>query len=298
MLNEQLLSYNSTPIVPVVKYAGFWIRAVAGTLDLIIFAIFWTFIFVISSVAFIFTAATIHLFFFSSFLIVFFIFGYSVFMITKYQATLGQMTMGLRVERTNGDRITLGYACLRELLGKLVLTITLGIGFLMVVWIQKKQGLNDKIADTVVIEKDPSKSKTIRMVFGIITMSILLIFLGLFLAPSFSNDLHAKDGSEYEALKKSIFTSLALDGRYCSSDEENGGCSGFCKREDGFGSTLMKKTLISPVCNDNAKWWVASEFLGKGRYICSDSRGIFITIDHSISTNETSCGVVSTSTQQ
>jgi uncharacterized RDD family membrane protein YckC len=47
--------------------------------------------------------------------------------------------------------MTYGRAALREILGKFVSGITLGIGYLMVAFDAHKQGLHDKIADTCVI---------------------------------------------------------------------------------------------------------------------------------------------------
>jgi uncharacterized RDD family membrane protein YckC len=41
---------------------------------------------------------------------------------------------------------------LREIIGKIVSSIILFIGYLMILWDGKKQGLHDKIAGTVVIK--------------------------------------------------------------------------------------------------------------------------------------------------
>ena len=64
--------------------------------------------------------------------------------------TLGKMALGLKVVRTDGSPISLGRAILRYI-GYLVSTIIIFIGFLMVAWDGRKQGLHDKIADTLVI---------------------------------------------------------------------------------------------------------------------------------------------------
>ncbi len=45
-----------------------------------------------------------------------------------------------------------GRAAKREILGKFVSSILLGIGYLMVAFDSQKQGLHDKIADTYVIK--------------------------------------------------------------------------------------------------------------------------------------------------
>jgi uncharacterized RDD family membrane protein YckC len=62
------------------------------------------------------------------------------------------MALRIKVIRTNGMEIGYGKAALREVLGKFVSGILLGIGYLMVAFDLQKQGLHDKIADTYVIK--------------------------------------------------------------------------------------------------------------------------------------------------
>lgn len=71
---------------------------------------------------------------------------------SKYQATVGKRLLGLRVATTNGERITFVRATARYY-SKLLSRIMLMIGFLMIPFTKKKQGLHDKIASTVVIVK-------------------------------------------------------------------------------------------------------------------------------------------------
>jgi uncharacterized RDD family membrane protein YckC len=70
------------------------------------------------------------------------------------QATLGKMALGLRVTNMEGHRITFGRATGRHF-AKLLSTLILLIGFLMVAWTPKKQGLHDQIADTLVLKGRP-----------------------------------------------------------------------------------------------------------------------------------------------
>ncbi|MDK2847185.1 MAG: hypothetical protein PWP34_538 [Desulfuromonadales bacterium] len=65
--------------------------------------------------------------------------------------TPGKMLLRLKVVRSDGTGMTYGRAALREILGKFVSGITLGVGYLMVAFDDRKQGLHDKIADTCVI---------------------------------------------------------------------------------------------------------------------------------------------------
>jgi uncharacterized RDD family membrane protein YckC len=62
------------------------------------------------------------------------------------------MALRIKVIRTDGSPINYGRAALREVLGKFISSILLGIGYLMVAFDNRKQGLHDKIGDTYVIK--------------------------------------------------------------------------------------------------------------------------------------------------
>ena len=68
------------------------------------------------------------------------------------QATVGKMALGLIVTDESGNRIGFGRASGRYFAGYLN-ALTLGIGYLMVIWTPRKQALNDRIAGTVVVPK-------------------------------------------------------------------------------------------------------------------------------------------------
>lgn len=69
---------------------------------------------------------------------------------SPYQATLGKLAMRLKVTDLEGNRLSLGRATWR-FLSKMLSTLTLGIGYLMVGFDQRKQGLHDRIAETLVM---------------------------------------------------------------------------------------------------------------------------------------------------
>ena len=77
---------------------------------------------------------------------------WAAFESSSMQATPGKMALGIIVTDTNGSRITFGKASGRYF-GKIISALILGIGFLMVAFTQKKQGLHDKISDCLVIDK-------------------------------------------------------------------------------------------------------------------------------------------------
>jgi len=68
------------------------------------------------------------------------------------QATIGKSVLGLVVTDTDGRRLTFWRASLRYI-GRIIVSITLGLGYLLIIFTEKKQGLHDFIADTVVIRK-------------------------------------------------------------------------------------------------------------------------------------------------
>lgn len=69
---------------------------------------------------------------------------------SPWQATLGKRWLGLKVVDESGQRITFSRALGRSL-GKILSFVLLGIGYLMVIWTKRKQGLHDKMAGTCVI---------------------------------------------------------------------------------------------------------------------------------------------------
>jgi uncharacterized RDD family membrane protein YckC len=77
---------------------------------------------------------------------------YAGFHASSSQATLGKMTVGIKVVRSNGHRITLGRGIGRYFATWLSF-LTIGIGFLMAAFTQRKQGLHDMVCDTLVVDK-------------------------------------------------------------------------------------------------------------------------------------------------
>lgn len=77
---------------------------------------------------------------------------YSVwFESSTYQATPGKMAIGAKVVGYNGQRISFGLAFLRYV-GKIISTLIIFIGYFMVAFTAKKQGLHDYLAKTLVIK--------------------------------------------------------------------------------------------------------------------------------------------------
>ena len=133
-----------------VKYMGFWIRLGAAIIDAVVV---WLVSNVLSSVVYL-LPLFLDLSYFLLVVIVSWLPGllyYWLFIGLKGQ-TLGKMAVGIKVVNVQGDRPGLGVAALREILGKLISTIVLCLGFLWIAFDNNKQGWHDKIASTYVVK--------------------------------------------------------------------------------------------------------------------------------------------------
>jgi uncharacterized RDD family membrane protein YckC len=70
------------------------------------------------------------------------------------QGTLGKIALGIKVTDLSGNAISFGRATARHF-GKILSTIILLAGYLMVAFTAKKQGLHDMIAGCLVVNKRP-----------------------------------------------------------------------------------------------------------------------------------------------
>ena len=68
------------------------------------------------------------------------------------QGTVGKMALGIKVTDTEGNKISFLRATGRHF-GKIISSIILGIGYIMIAFTQKKQGLHDMLAECLVVNK-------------------------------------------------------------------------------------------------------------------------------------------------
>ncbi|MFN5171224.1 MAG: RDD family protein [Cyclobacteriaceae bacterium] len=71
---------------------------------------------------------------------------------SKMQATVGKMALSIKVTDVNGAKLDFVKALIRNL-SKIVSTMILFIGYIMAAFTEKKQGLHDIIAGTLVVNK-------------------------------------------------------------------------------------------------------------------------------------------------
>jgi uncharacterized RDD family membrane protein YckC len=147
------------------EYAGFWRRFAAFVVDAILLSIiisilspfrgYWFNIWNLNKTWYFVPLITI-----SNLLSSLVTVAYSVVFWAWRGQTPGGMILNIKVLRGDGTRISFGYALLRYL-GYIVCGLMLGTGFLWIVFDPRKQGIHDKIADTVVVKlPEPTNPQT------------------------------------------------------------------------------------------------------------------------------------------
>lgn len=155
------------------NYAGFWLRFVAYIIDAIIIYVVQSFVFIPLFAMFGFSfasqlsnpeamteaeaigmigpimgmmGATMILG------IVISVAYWSIMEASKLQATVGKLALGLIVTDAQGNRLNIGQSIIRNL-SKIISSMILLIGYIMAGFTEKKQGLHDMIANTLVVKK-------------------------------------------------------------------------------------------------------------------------------------------------
>jgi uncharacterized RDD family membrane protein YckC len=152
------------PIVPRGSYtfAGFWWRFLAYVIDATILTIAGTLTGAV--LGFFLGASGVNL---EAIRVIGFLFGvclwwlyYALFESSKYMATPGKLACGLVVTTSIGSRLGFGRATGRYF-GKILSGLFLGVGYLMIAWTAKKQGLHDMMSDCLVMKKLPTAESNI-----------------------------------------------------------------------------------------------------------------------------------------
>jgi uncharacterized RDD family membrane protein YckC len=78
---------------------------------------------------------------------------YYIFLWVYWQGqTVGKKAMGIKVTQANGRPLTYSQAILRYAM-YIVSAIPFFLGFLWLIWDEKKQGWHDKVAGTIVVKE-------------------------------------------------------------------------------------------------------------------------------------------------
>lgn len=75
---------------------------------------------------------------------------YALMESSSFQATLGKIALEIKVTDLEGKKLSFGKATARHF-GKIISALVFSLGFLMIAFTRKKQGLHDIIAGTLVV---------------------------------------------------------------------------------------------------------------------------------------------------
>jgi len=126
------------------RYAGFIKRIIAAFIDLLLVANVGR---IVGSMIFSRESLMLALFSFTLGLVYF-----SYMESSKQQGTIGKIFLKIKVTDLEGERINIFKAILRYFL-KFLSVVLIGIGLLMILWTDRKQGLHDLIAKTLVLNR-------------------------------------------------------------------------------------------------------------------------------------------------
>lgn len=100
-----------------------------------------------------------------------------IFWVNYDGATPGKRLMAIKITKDDSFNLTYPIAFIRYI-GIFISTISLGLGYLWVVWDKKKQAWHDKIAKTIVV-KTEAKPKTLLAIFlSIIVVLFFAVYTG------------------------------------------------------------------------------------------------------------------------
>ena len=137
-------------------YAGFWVRFVAYLIDMIV-------IYAVASLLNTFSFGLLNkqldfpILGEESLSYVIVMFTYFIAMTYFFTQTLCKMIMKIKVETNKGDKLSFSDVVYRELIGRLLTIFLAYIPYIAVAFTNKRKGLHDFIADTVVVKEDFSK---------------------------------------------------------------------------------------------------------------------------------------------
>lgn len=144
------------------QYGGFWRRVVAYIIDAIVMNIVAVPVLMMGGVDLMAEQATepqMGTGFWIAYLLLIVInwLYFAVMESSGKQATLGKMALGMIVTDTNGAKISFGRATGR-FFGKILSSLILLIGYIMVAFTERKQGLHDMLAGTLVLKAKPGEA--------------------------------------------------------------------------------------------------------------------------------------------
>jgi|GEM_PF-1593535 len=228
-------------------YAGFWLRFVANFIDSMLFLpVSWAVLYLLFSTEWSFFQCILFFIIISTLLDA----AYEILLTSRLGGTLGKIMLGIKVVDEKGNKLSLGMSTGRYF-SKLISCLILFIGFLMIAWDKKKQGLHDHIMDSYVVD---SKNKWQNRRKYVIIIFILLI-LGYYIY-SFSVGMR----SAFETMKFDLTTLDKVDSiksvtAYCenrTSDRDS--CYDYYAKSDEyfkFENLSVRIDMCNKIRNDD-----------------------------------------------
>lgn len=185
------------PVAPnaPVKYAGFWVRFVALSVDAILIVYLPGYILVTILNQFESENGGVRILFsFIPGLLPVILAIYFVLMTYRYQATLGKMLVGIRVKSQKGGDLNFWRIVLRETIGKYLSFGFFHIGFIMAAFTKNKRALHDFMAQSIVAYKEgkqKSWQRYVSIAVGVLIGGYILILAIIFGLAGFANSLYS-----------------------------------------------------------------------------------------------------------
>ena len=239
------------------KYAGFWIRCCAYCVDFfVVFAISYL-VGIVLGVFFATAGLQDVLAPIAGFLGVIVRWAYYVYMTYDYEATLGKKLFGLRVISASNEQVDLGQIFLRETVGKIASAVIFGIGFLMVGFNNKKEGLHDKIGKTRVVYGSSTGPEKWQIFLGgfviLIAIGIFSSFV-LYLTTSARSNISQYKASSFYA--HSVLLQVQEDAKKCIA---GGGSITQPEMQNGIDSLCSNDpTIVWPELDSNSNYGLIS----------------------------------------
>ncbi|MEC1180380.1 RDD family protein [Metasolibacillus meyeri] len=151
------MEYVQTVIPPTTQYvqktAGFWVRLWAFIIDGIIISA--AIGIIINPIFYFMDWSLMKMPWYAPLAIISTIvyFSYFAIMTRFWQQTVGKMIFGLRVVKTDGQRLDWSTVLFREVIGRFISNKIFYLPYLAVAFSPKNQGLLDYIADTIVVHE-------------------------------------------------------------------------------------------------------------------------------------------------
>lgn len=161
-------------------YAGFWARVASYIIDYLVMVVF---SFALGSVL------GDQMGLLATFIAVVL---YDILMVSSpLQGTLGKLALGLKVTDLQGRRVSLGRS-IGRFFAEWLTALTIGIGYLMAAFTERRQTLHDKIASTLVVRKSaeedaiviagPAAPMSVGSIVAVVLLVLVVPFTGMLAA--------------------------------------------------------------------------------------------------------------------